>query len=136
MEENKTTTSRYSDAELAEFKEIIDKKLEKAKEEFTYLQEQILEITANSGDDHGGDWMDDSTTNNDMEFLNNMAIRQRKYIQDLENALVRIRNRSYGICMVTGELIDKRRLRVVPTATKSVEVKNARPAAPRKPKRM
>lgn len=125
MEENTSTTIRYSDDELVEFKNIIDKKLEKAKEEFAYLQEQILEITENSGDDHGGDWMDDSTTNNDMEFLNNMAIRQRKYIQDLENALVRIRNRSYGICMITGELIDKRRLRVVPTATKSVEVKNA-----------
>ena len=136
MEENSGTITRYSDAELAEFKAIIDKKLEKSKEEFEYLQQQILEITENSGDDHGGDWMDDSTTNNDMEFLNNMAIRQRKFIQDLENALVRIRNRSYGICSVTGKLIDKRRLMVVPTATKSVEVKNARPPQPKKPTRL
>ena len=120
--------SRYSDAELEEFKAIIDKKLGKAQEELSYYEEQILEITANSGDDHGGDWMDDSNTNNDMEFLNDMAIRQRKLIQDLENALVRIRNKSYGICVVTGELIDKRRLMVQPIATKSVAVKNARPA--------
>ncbi len=120
--------SRYPDAELEEFKAIIDKKLEKAQEELKYYEEQIFEITANSGDDHGGDWMDDSNTNNDMEFLNDMAIRQRKLIQDLENALVRIRNKSYGICVVTGELIDKRRLMVQPIATKSVAVKNARPA--------
>lgn len=136
MEEKTGTITRYSDADLAEFKAIIEKKLEKSREEFEYLQKQILEITENSGDDHGGDWMDDSTTNNDMEFLNNMAIRQRKFIQDLENALVRIRNRSYGICTVTGKLIDKRRLLVVPTATKSVEVKNARPTKPPRPTRM
>ena len=129
MEEN-TTTTRYSDEELEEFKEIIEKKLSRAQEELKYYEEQIHEITENSGDDHGGDWMDDSSINNDMEFLNNMAIRQRKYIQDLENALVRIRNKSYGICVVTGELIDKRRLIVQPIATKSVEAKNARPTPP------
>jgi RNA polymerase-binding protein DksA len=122
-EQNVSTTVRYSDAELEEFKAIVEKKLFKAQEELQYLQEQILEITENSGDDHGGDWMDDSSTNNDIEFLNNMAIRQRKYIQDLENALIRIRNKTYGICLVTGQLIDKRRLTAVPTATKSVEAK-------------
>ncbi len=124
-EQNVNTTVRYSDADLAEFKLLVDKKVEKAKEELNYLQEQIIEITENSGDDHGGDWMDDSSINNDIEFLNNMAIRQRKYIQDLENALVRIKNKTYGICSVTGQLIDKRRLMAVPTATKSVEAKNA-----------
>jgi len=123
MEEKTNEIVRYSDADLAEFKAIVEKKLEKAKEELQYLQEQILEISENSGDDHGGDWMDDSNINNDIEFLNNMAIRQRKYIQDLENALVRIRNKTYGICIVTGKLIDKRRLLAVPTATKSVEAK-------------
>ncbi len=125
MDQNVSTTVRYSDADLAEFQAIIEKKLEKAQEELGYMQEQILEITENSGDDHGGDWMDDSSTNNDIEFLNNMAIRQRKYIQDLENAMVRIKNKSYGICSITGKLIDKRRLIAVPTATKSVEAKNA-----------
>ena len=121
-------TKRYSDKELEEFKAIIENKLAKAKEELKYYEDQILEITANTGDDHGGDWMDDSNTNTEMEFLNNMAIRQRKLIQDLENALIRIRNKSYGICVVTGELIDKRRLMAQPIATKSVAVKNARPA--------
>lgn len=124
-DQNANTTFRYSDADLAEFREIVEKKLEKAREELGYLLEQILEITENSGDDHGGDWMDDSSTNNDIEFLNNMAIRQRKYIQDLENALIRIKGKTYGICTVTGQLIEKRRLLAVPTATKSVEAKNA-----------
>jgi RNA polymerase-binding transcription factor DksA len=111
MDQNVSSTVRYSDADLAEFQAIIEKKLEKAQEELSYMQEQILEITENSGDDHGGDWMDDSSTNND--------------IQDLENAMVRIKNKSYGICSITGQLIDKRRLIAVPTATKSVEAKNA-----------
>ncbi len=124
MDQNQTTV-RYSDADLEEFRTIVEKKLDTAKEELSYLQEQILEITENSGDDHGGDWMDDSSTNNDIEFLNNMAIRQRKYIQDLENALIRIKNKTYGICLITGQLIDKRRLLAVPTATKSVEAKTA-----------
>lgn len=119
------TTVRYPDSDLEEFRVLVEKKLDKAKEELAYLQEQILEITENSGDDHGGDWMDDSSTNNDIEFLNNMAIRQRKYIQDLENAMIRIRNKTYGICLTTGQLIDKRRLLAVPTATKSVEAKTA-----------
>ncbi len=114
---------RYSDAELAEFKALIEKKLEKAQEQFKMLQEQILEITENSSDEHGGDWVDDSSINNDVEMLNNMAIRQRMYMRELENALVRIRNRSYGICAVTGELIDKRRLMAVPTTTKSLAAK-------------
>ncbi len=120
-----SSTARYNDSDLEEFRVLVEKKLETAKQELSYLQEQILEITENSGDDHGGDWMDDSSTNNDIEFLNNMAIRQRKYVQDLENALIRIRNKSYGICLVTGQLIEKRRLLAVPTATKSVEAKEA-----------
>ncbi len=114
---------RYSDADLAEFKEIIDKKLEEAQANLISLQEQILEITENTSDEHGGDWMDDSSINNEMEMLNNMAIRQRMYIKDLENALVRIRNKSYGICSITGELIDKKRLLAVPTTTKSLSAK-------------
>lgn len=130
MDQN-VTTVRYSDADLEEFRAIVEKKLETAKEELSYLQEQILEITENSGDDHGGDWMDDSSTNNDIEFLNNMAIRQRKYIQDLENAAIRIKNKTYGICVVNGQLIDKRRLLAVPTATKSVEAKTAATEAPK-----
>jgi len=114
---------RYSDAELDEFREIIETKLRRATKHLTELQEQIVEITENTSDEHGGDWVDDSSINNDVEMLNNMAIRQRVHIQDLQNALVRIKNKSYGICIVTGELIDKIRLLAVPTTTKSMAAK-------------
>jgi RNA polymerase-binding transcription factor DksA len=116
---------RYSDAELEEFKVLIETKLERASTHLSGLQEQILEITENTSDEHGGDWVDDSSINNDVEMLNNMAIRQRMYIQDLENALVRIKNKTYGICSLTGQLIDKRRLLAVPTTTKSLAAKVA-----------
>lgn len=115
---------RYSDADLAEFKELVEKKLAKAKKEMDYLQEQILEATELFDDDRG-DWMDDSSNGHDIEMLNTMAIRLRKHLRDLENALLRIQNKTYGICVITGELIDKNRLRAVPTATKSVEGKMA-----------
>ncbi len=114
---------RYSNSALEEFKAIIEKKLTKAQRDLKELQEQILEITENTSDEFGGDWMDDSSTHNDLEFLNSMAIRQRKYIQELSNALVRIQNKTYGVCVVTGTLIDKRRLLAVPTTTKSLEAK-------------
>jgi RNA polymerase-binding transcription factor DksA len=115
--------TRYSDIELAEFKALIEKKLAKTKESLEGLQNQILEITENTSDEHGGDWVDDSSINNEVEMLNNMAIRQRRYLKDLENALIRIRNKSYGICVLTGELIDKKRLMAVPTTTKSLSAK-------------
>jgi len=119
---------RYSDAELAEFKVLIEDRLAKAKTQLENLHNQILEITENSSDEHGGDWMDDTSINSDIEMLNNMAIRQRMYVRELENALVRIRNKTYGICTVTGELIYKRRLIAVPTTTKSLAAKNGAPA--------
>jgi len=115
--------SRYSDQELEEFKAIITDRLEKARAQLENIQEQIYEITENGGDEHGGDWVDDSGFNTDMELLNTMAIRQRKYIQDLENSLVRIRNKTYGICVISGNLIPLERLRAVPTTTKSLGVK-------------
>lgn len=115
--------TRYSDQELEEFKAIIVDRLEKAKVQLDNIQEQILETTENGGDEHGGDWVDDSGFNNDMELLNTMAIRQRKYLQDLENALVRIRNKTYGICVISNKLIPKERLKAVPTTTKSLNAK-------------
>jgi RNA polymerase-binding transcription factor DksA len=114
---------RYSDTELEEFRVVVEKKLELATEQLESLKEQIIEMSEKTGDDHGGDWVDDSSINNDMEMLNNMAIRQKKYVQDLNNALLRIKNKAYGICVVTGELIDKRRLMAVPTTTKSLSAK-------------
>ena len=124
MDASNKSIVRYSDQELAEFKELIDGKLKKSKEELERLQDQILEITENGGDEFGGDYVDDSSFYTDMEMLNTMAIRQRKYIQDLENALVRIQLKTYGICKITEKLIDKKRLMAVPTTTKSLEAKN------------
>jgi RNA polymerase-binding transcription factor DksA len=129
-----TSTPRYSDAELEEFRDIIQKKLEMAKNQLEQLQSQIFEITENSDDEYGSDWMDDSNINNEIEILNDMSIRQRKFLLDLENALVRIKNKTYGICVVTGELIDKKRLLAVPTTTKSIAAKNAEAAKPQAPK--
>lgn len=120
-----TSTKRYSDTELEEFRVLIQGKLDTAREQLEQLQSQIFDITENSDDEYGSDWMDDSSINNEIEILNDMAIRQRKYIQDLENALVRIKNKTYGICVVSGELIDKKRLLAVPTTTKSIAAKNA-----------
>lgn len=119
-----TNTKRYSDVELEEFRVLIQGKLDQSKEHLEKLQSQIFEIAENSDDEYGSDWMDDSSINNDIEILNDMAIRQRKHIQDLENALVRIKNKTYGICVVTGELIDKKRLLAVPTTTKSIAAKH------------
>lgn len=128
MEHNEVV--RYSDAELEEFRVLIETKLDRAQKHLAELQEQILEITENTSDEHGGDWVDDSSINNDVEMLNNMAIRQRMHIQDLDNALVRIKNKTYGICTISGQLIDKRRLLAVPTTTKSLAAKVAEQATP------
>lgn len=117
------SVTRYSDEDLVEFKKIIDQKLDLAKENLQGLESQLLEVTENNFNEFGGDWMDDTETNNELEYLNNMIIRQKKYIQDLDNALVRIKNKTYGVCVVTGKLIDKKRLMAVPHATKSLEAK-------------
>lgn len=116
--------TRYSDQELSEFKKLIDEKLVTARQELNYLQEQIVEMNENNADIQGSDWFDDSSIHAEVELLNNMAIRQRQFIQNLENALVRIENKTYGICSVTGNLIDKKRLLLVPHATKSIEAKH------------
>ncbi|MCB0620004.1 MAG: TraR/DksA family transcriptional regulator [Saprospiraceae bacterium] len=114
------SVTRYSEEELAEFKKLIEVKMAKAQEQLDSAMTQIQEISENSDDEFGFDWMDGSSIGNEVELLNDMAIRQRKYIRELENALVRIQNKTYGICVVTGELIDKKRLMAVPTTTKSL----------------
>lgn len=115
--------TRYSDSELQEFRELIESKLEKAKTQYDSLIEQIKEITENSTGDFTKDLSDFSSSQTEVELLNSMATRQRTYIQDLQNALIRIRNKTYGICVITGSLIEKRRLLAVPTTTKSVIAK-------------
>lgn len=115
---------RYSDEDLQEFKVLIDEKLVKAQEELDFTQQQIAELNENGFNQQGGDWYDDSTAHTDLELLQRMAQRQQRHIQDLRNALLRVQNKTYGVCIVTGQLIDKQRLRLVPHATKSIDGKN------------
>lgn len=114
-------SNRYSETDLAEFKAHIDKKIEKTERQLTSLEERLAHAAESK--DSEGDWMDDSSNNMDIEMLEVMANRQIKHRMDLQNALQRVYNKSYGICVITGELIDKRRLLAVPTTTKSLVAK-------------
>jgi RNA polymerase-binding transcription factor DksA len=118
--------TRYSDAELIEFKELITDKLENSRNELKYLQEQINR-SGDIGDDSDTKFsgLEDGSATMEREYLNQMASRQIQYIQHLEKALVRIENKTYGICRETGKLISPERLRAVPHATLSIEAKNA-----------
>ncbi len=122
--------ARYSDDELEEFKVLILEKLEFAKSELQGIEQQMMELRENMSDEQGGDWFDDSSIHTEIEFLTKLAERQRQFVQNLELALVRIKNKSYGICSVTGELIDKQRLLLVPHATKSVQAKERETPTP------
>jgi len=117
--------TRYNDSELEEFRKLIIEKLEAAKKELKYLQDQISRSGDNSTDDTENKYasVDDGGSSMEREYLNQMASRQRLYIDHLDKALVRIQNKTYGICRVTGKLIDKERLRAVPHATLSMEAK-------------
>ena len=118
-------TQRYSDAELAEFKELIQRKLDAAKKELAYLQGLITRKDEMGGDEAENRYMtmEDGSISMEREQLAQMASRQITYIDHLEKALMRIENKTYGICRVTGRLIDKARLRAVPHATLSIEAK-------------
>ncbi|MCO5247923.1 MAG: TraR/DksA C4-type zinc finger protein [Chitinophagales bacterium] len=122
MEESKEAL-RYSDAELEEFKELILDKLSKANDELEYYQEQIK--NAGQGE-HNFNNLEDGSITLERENMNQIASRLIKHIQHLEKALVRIENKTYGICRETGKLISKERLRAVPHATLSIEAKNKR----------
>ena len=115
---------RYSDAELVEFREIITKKLDAAKKELNYLQ-GLITRKDESGDMDEGRYMtmEDGSVSMEREQLSQMASRQITFIDHLEKAMMRIENKTYGICRVTGKLIDKARLRAVPHATLSIEAK-------------
>jgi RNA polymerase-binding transcription factor DksA len=116
---------RYSDAELQEFRELIARKLEAAKKELAYLHGLITRKDEMSGDETDNRYMtmEDGSLSMEREQLSQMASRQIDFIDKLEKALVRIENKTYGICRVTGKLIDKARLRAVPHATLSIEAK-------------
>lgn len=114
-------SNRYSDDALQAFKAHVEQKLGYAKDDYAFVTEQIKDQT--EAIESEGDWMDSSSSTTDLELLYLMANRQRKHIDDLERALIRIEHKTYGVCQVTGELIDKRRLLAVPTTSKSLEAK-------------
>ena len=123
-QEQSGPTMRYSDAELNEFKDLILKKLDTAKKELAYLQ-GLITRKDESGDLDEGRYMtmEDGSMSMEREQLSQMASRQIQFIDHLEKAIMRIENKTYGICRVTGKLIDKARLRAVPHATLSIEAK-------------
>lgn len=125
QEEQTGPTMRYSDAELGEFRELINRKLDIAKKELGYLQGLITRKDEMGGDNDDARYMtmEDGSMSMEREQLSQMASRQITFIDHLEKALMRIENKTYGICRVTGKLIDKARLRAVPHATLSIEAK-------------
>jgi RNA polymerase-binding transcription factor DksA len=125
MQDNSGPSQRYSDVDLAEFRELINKKLEAAKKELNYLQGLITRKDEMGGDESDNRYMtmEDGSISMEREQLSQMASRQITFIDHLEKAIMRIENKTYGICRVTGKLIDKARLRAVPHATLSIEAK-------------
>ena len=123
-----TTQTRYSDEELEEFKLIINEKITLAKESYNDMIRQLMNADSNDVDDTTPQYkaLEEGSSTQSKEDLVNMANRQHKFIQGLEAALIRIKNKTYGIDRITGELIPKERLRAVPHATLSVASKQLR----------
>lgn len=121
-----TEKTRYSDEELAEFKELILKKLAVAREEYESIMGTLMNADNNGVDDTSPTYkaLEEGANTQTKEELSLLASRQQKFIKGLEAALVRIENKTYGICRETGKLIPKERLRLVPHATLSIEAKN------------
>ncbi|AWH84304.1 molecular chaperone DnaK [Flavobacterium album] len=117
---------RYSDADLAEFRELITKKIEKAKADLELIRSAYMNDLNNGTDDTSPTFkaFEEGSETMSKEANSQLAIRQEKFIRDLKNALIRIENKTYGICKVTGKLISKERLKLVPHATMSIEAKN------------
>lgn len=118
---------RYSDLELEEFKQIILNKLDIARRELADLSDSLQNSNPNGTDDTGGTYatLEDGSATMDKESIHQLAGRQQKFIQQLEAALIRIANKTYGICRTTGELIQKERLYAVPHTTQSMAAKLA-----------
>ncbi|RBA28978.1 TraR/DksA family transcriptional regulator [Flavobacterium tibetense] len=117
---------KYSDADLAEFKELILAKLEKAKNDLELIKSAYMNDLNNGTDDTSPTFkaFEEGSETMSKEANSQLAIRQEKFIRDLKNALIRIENKTYGVCKVTGKLINKERLKIVPHATMSIEAKN------------
>ncbi|MDQ3392570.1 MAG: TraR/DksA C4-type zinc finger protein [Bacteroidota bacterium] len=122
MQEDKT---RYSEEELKEFEGLISEKLDKAKSELNYIKESLSRRNDSGTDNTAGSLkvLEDGADTSEKENLSQLAARQQKFISQLENALVRIKNGTYGVCVDTGKLIPKERLRAVPHTMHSIEAK-------------
>ncbi|MDX1828484.1 MAG: TraR/DksA family transcriptional regulator [Lutibacter sp.] len=118
--------TRYSDKDLAEFKEIILNKIKNAEEDLALLKSSFKNDSNNGTDDTSPTFkaFEEGSETMSKEANVQLAIRQEKFIRDLKNALLRIENKTYGVCRVTGKLIQKERLKLVPHATLSIEAKN------------
>ena len=121
----KKQKTRYNDDELLEFKEIILKKMEIAKAEFKTIQNNLRDGSSSGGDGTNNNYLtlDDGADTFEKESLNQLAAHQLKFIKNLEAALVRIENKTYGICKTSGNLIPQERLRAVPHTTQTIEAK-------------
>ncbi|RTY95796.1 TraR/DksA C4-type zinc finger protein [Flavobacterium sp. GT3R68] len=119
-------TTRYSDADLAEFKEIILNKIEKAQFDLDLIKSAYMNDLNNGTDDTSPTFkaFEEGSETMSKEANSQLAIRQEKFIRDLKNALFRVESKTYGVCKVTGQLINKERLKIVPHATMSIEAKN------------
>lgn len=117
---------RYSDSDLKEFKELIQSKIEKAEKDLTLIRESFINDQNNGTDDTSPTFkaFEEGAETLSKEQNAILAGRQEKFVRDLKNALIRIENKTYGVCRVTGKLIGKERLRAVPHATLSIEAKN------------
>ena len=119
-------TIRYSDQDLAEFKSIIEEKIKQAQEDLGLIESTFKNDSNNGTDDTSPTFkaFEEGSETMSKEANVQLAIRQEKFIRDLSNALLRIENKTYGVCRVTGNLIQKERLKLVPHATLSIEAKN------------
>lgn len=117
---------KFSEADLAEFKEIIVKKIEKAQNDLELIKSAYMNDLNNGTDDTSPTFkaFEEGSETMSKEANSQLAIRQEKFIRDLKNALFRVENKTYGVCKVTGKLISKERLKLVPHATMSIEAKN------------
>ena len=119
-------TVRYSDKDLSEFRVLIQEKIDKAQHDLELIKSAYMNDHNNGTDDTSPTFkaFDEGSAVMSKESNSQLAIRQEKFIRDLKNALIRIENKTYGVCRVTGKLINKKRLELVPHATLSIEAKN------------
>ena len=122
----KETKARYSDEELENFRKLIEEKINKAQADLELLRSAYINDGNNGTDDTSPTFkaFEEGSETMSKEANTQLAIRQEKFIRDLKNAMVRIENKTYGVCRVTGKLINKQRLLLVPHATLSIEAKN------------